>query len=165
MSRLRNALAVFGRATIWAPGAIPPDEMKYAGPLKRVALPAFDLLLMIGGYYAVVAGIPALDDLLPDEISNGLGLLFAACAVVCLMGAAFPRLWTFEVVGKILVVAILGMYFIALRTVDGGSPTRLFISTAVVWGMVLPVLRLWLVFGEYGARRNLKRQEAARKGH
>lgn len=150
------------RSTIWAPGAIPKAEVKYAGPLKRVALPVFDLLLILGGYYAVIAGIPALDELLPDPVSDALGMLFAACAVVCLMGAVFPRLWPLEVVGKILVVAVLGMYFIALRTVDGGSPTRLFISTAVVWGMVLPILRLWWLGTEYGARHFDERR--VRKG-
>jgi cytochrome bd-type quinol oxidase subunit 1 len=163
MSRLRNALAVFGRATIWAPGAIPTEERKYAGPLKRVALPALDVLLIVGGYYAVTSGIPALDELLPDDVSNFLGLLFAACAVVCLLGAVFPRLWTLEVAGKILVVAILGMYFIALRTLDDDTLPRKFVSLVVLWGMVLPVLRLWWLGAEYGARHMGERRARKEK--
>lgn len=141
-----------GRATIWAPGAIPVEERKYAGPLKRVALPLLDVLLIVGGFYAVTSGIPALDELLPDDVSDFLGYLFVGCAVVCLAGAVFPRLWPLEVAGKILVVSILGMYFVALRTVDGGTPTRMFVSAVVLWSMVLPILRLWWLGAEYGAR-------------
>jgi hypothetical protein len=154
MNKLKRAFARVGRASIWAPGAIPPDEIKYAGPLKRVALPVFDLLLIVGGIYAVSSGIPALDTLLPDAASNALGIIFVVCAVVCLFGAAFPRLWPVEMGGKILIVSILGMYFFALRLVDGGTPTRLFVSAAVVWGLVLPVLRLWYLGVEYAGRHN-----------
>lgn len=163
MHAVTNALRRLGRATIWAPGAIPPEERKYAGPLKRVALPVLDLLLIVGGFYAVRFGIPALDELMPEHISDFLGYLFVACAIVCLLGAVFPRLWTLEVAGKILVVAILGMYFVALRTVDGGTPTRLFVSAVVLWSMVLPVLRLWWLGAEYGARHMGERR--ARKGN
>lgn len=159
MNPVRRALRRVGGATIWAPGAIPPEERKYAGPLKRVALPVLDLLLVLGGFYAVTSGIPALDDLLPEHVSDALGFLFVVCACVCLLGAAFPRLWGVEVAGKILVVAILGMYFIALRTVDGGTPTRLFVSAVVLWSLVLPILRLWWLGVEYGARHMSRRQD------
>lgn len=149
------------RSTIWAPGAIPPEELKYAGPLKRVALPVLDLLLILGGVYAVISGIPSLDTLLPTDASNALGYLFVVCAGVCLLGASFPRLWSVEAAGKILVLAVLAMYFVALRVVDGGTPTRMFISAVVLWSMVLPVLRLWWLFGEYGTRRKIRRQQGA----
>jgi hypothetical protein len=160
MHLVRRALRRVGGATIWAPGAIPIEERKYAGPLKRVALPVLDLILILGGIYAVTSGIPALDELLPDHVSDALGYLFMVCACVCLLGAAFPRLWAVEVAGKILVVAILGMYFVALRTVDGGTTTRLFISAVVLASLVLPVLRLWWLGAEYGSRHVSRRQAA-----
>lgn len=158
MNKLRRALSRIGRASIWARGAIPTEELKYAGPLKRVALPVFDVLLIVGGIYAVQSGIPALDTLLPEAASDALGYIFVVCAVVCLFGAAFPRLWPVEMAGKIMLVSILGMYFVALRTVGGGTPTRLFVSAVVVWGLVLPVLRLWYLGVEYAGRHNKPRR-------
>lgn len=152
MHNLKQIARRLLRPTIWGPQTWSPEERKYAGPLKRVALPILDVLLIVGGFYAVAAGIPALDELLPETVSDFLGYLFVGCAVVCLLGAVFPRLWPLEVAGKILVVAILGMYFLALRTVDGGTSTRLFVSAVVLWGMVLPILRLWWLGVEYGAR-------------
>lgn len=39
------------RASIWAPGAIPPEEWKYRN-LKRVALPVYDAIAVLAGVHA-----------------------------------------------------------------------------------------------------------------
>jgi hypothetical protein len=141
--------------TIWAPGAIPASEAKYATPLKRVALPLYDLGAVAAGIYAIRSGIPSLDALLPHAFADSLGYFFIAAAVVCLAGIVFPKLWAVEMIGKGFLFAFLGTYLIALRTLadQEGSGTRDFISAIVYMVMLVPLLRLWILGLEYRDRK------------
>lgn len=141
--------------TIWAPGAIPLSEAKYATPLKRVILPLYDLGAVLGGVYAIRSGIPSLDVLVPPLVSDITGYGFIVVAIACLAGISFPRLWAVETAGKALLFALLGTYLLALRTlaihIDDGN--RDFISVIVYLAMLLPVTRLWILGVEYRDRK------------
>jgi hypothetical protein len=145
------------RASIWAPGAIPKDELKYAHPLKRIFLPLLDVLIVIAGFYGVHSGIPSFDKLMPALASDILSLLFVAAGLVALFGISFPRLWAFEASAKYALVGMLGTYFVALTTVGGSSQTRDFIACLVLVTMPFMLFRLWILGDEWQARRERRR--------
>jgi hypothetical protein len=148
--------------TIWAPGAIPEDETKYATPLKRVFLPLFDVVCVIAGIAAIHSGIPALDSQLPDLASRIIGYLFMAAALVALYGIATPTAWRIETVGKCILLFILACYFIALRILAGdGDGTRDFVSALVVGFSILPLIRLWILAFEREERKAKTKSGAA----
>lgn len=148
------ALHLF-RLSIWAPGAIPLEEHKWAVPLKRFALPLYDVVLVFGGLFAVESGVPALTRIIQDPLADILGYAFTVVALVCLAGIAFPRLWVYELIAKLIVVFFMGVYLFALIvTPDSGQ--RDFISAIVVLSLILPGFRLWIIGTEARDRRLLR---------
>lgn len=141
-------------ASIWAKGAIPADERKYATPLKRVILPLFSLTLVWSGLLAIKYGIPSLETLLPDDQSDAIGWAFVAAALVSFVGGIFPRLWIAEMTGYFALGGLLFVYFLALRILgatDDGA--RAFISGIVFSALFLLLLRLWILGIEIRDRR------------
>lgn len=142
------------QASIWAKGAIPAGERKYAIPLKRFMLPVFDAAMVVAGVYAVRSGIPSIHELMPITASVGFGYGFILVAIACLVGVAFPGLWKIELVGKIIMFGLLGLYLLCLRVLaadDHGS--RDFISVITFASMLVPALRLWIMGTEIRERR------------
>lgn len=136
----------FWQATVWAPGAIPPSESKYATPLKRFVFPMFDVVMMVAGIRAMFVGVPSIELIFPQGIAAGFYLSWSILAGVCLVGAMFPRLWVLEIAGKVALFAILTAYLVALRaaaTLDGSG--RDAISLLVFTAMLIPMLRLWIL--------------------
>lgn len=145
-----------GWASIWAPGAIPPEDRIWAVPLKRFALPLYDFVLIFAGLFAVESGVPALTRILHDPFADALGYAFTVVAFVCFLGIAFPALWAYELVAKLVVVFFMGVYLFALiATPDSGQ--RDFISAIVVLSLILPGFRLWIIGTEARNRRFLRR--------
>jgi hypothetical protein len=134
------------RATVWARGAIPMSERKYAGPLKWFVFPAFDVLMMVVGFRTMFVGIPSIDALFPPVVAWALSLVWGTVAGVCLVGAVFPKLWPLEIGGKIALFIILTLYLIALRAAPGtydGSKDA--VTGFVAGAMLIPTLRLWIL--------------------
>jgi hypothetical protein len=136
------------RATIWAPGAIPEYEAKYAVPLKRYAIPAIDLILAGAGVFAITNGIPSFEQLIP-VVAHALALVFIAVALSCLVGAVFPRFWRLEMVGKVALITFCGAYAVALF-IRGTPFTGMFFLGFAVW----IGYRLWILGDELGERRD-----------
>jgi hypothetical protein len=152
----------FWQHTIWGKGQIPASEKKYATPLKRFFLPLFDVVMIVGGFYAVTSGIPAFEEQLPEALSDALGYLFAAVAVLCFLGIAIPKWFPLEIAAKILLFSLLGIYWLALRQLaDDGSTGRDFISTFVFGCMLVPPLRLWILGIEITDRKVLEEANTA----
>ena len=95
--------------TIWSPGAIPTDEWKYRN-LKRVWLPAYDVVAILAGVVATVQGSPLLNRLFSELLVNMFGTGMAVIAMICLLGVIFPALWAVELVGKAILVGIVSAY-------------------------------------------------------
>lgn len=141
------------RASIWHPDAIPPDEWKYRN-LKRVWLPAYDLLIIIGGIIGATASIPALDLVFPAHVVDVLGIVLTLVAIVCLVGVCFPRLWALEIIGKAILIGILASYAIAIVLLAGlGEGHREFIAFVVLSTLPLPLYRMSLLGEEIRERR------------
>lgn len=148
------------RATIWHRDAIPLLERKYAGPLKWFVFPAFDFIMAVIGARAMFVGVPSIEALYPPAVAEVIYLGWFVLAVVCLVGAVFPRLWPLEIVGKVTLFSVLFLYLIAMRasptTVDGAKDA---VSGLLLAAMLIPCLRLWILGTELRARRLTRRAD------
>lgn len=147
-------LRAAGRASIWHPDAIPPDEWKFRS-LKRVWLPVYDVIVVLAGIWATVFGSPILHRLFPEDVIDLMGTTLTISAVVCLLGVAFPRLWRVEIAGKVVLVALLGGYAIAVmffRT--NPDPSAGFVVFVLLLALPTPLFRLNLLGEEIKDRRD-----------
>jgi hypothetical protein len=139
--------------TIWAKGAIPASERKYATPLKRFVLPAFDFVCFVSGLFAVYGGIPAFEQALSPHTADILGYLFAITAASCFVGIAFPNLRRVELGSKIALFSLMGMYSFCLAFLgDAGGSSRYFAAGIVAAATLIPLFRLWILGVEIGDR-------------
>lgn len=139
--------------TIWARGAVPPEEYKYRN-LKRVWLPLYDALLVWAGLVAARYGVPALDAKLSDAASDAAGLTLSGVALLCLLGVVIPRLWRLEVAAKTVLLTILFGYFSVLRTLDTelGTDARAFVSVIALVACI-PILIRFNMLAEESRQR------------
>lgn len=146
-------LRALWRASIWHPDAIPPDEWKYRS-LKRVWLPVYDLLAIGAGIWATLFGSPVLHELFAEPVIDAMGVLLTLVAAVCLLGVILPRLWRWEICGKVLLVALLAAYAAAVvlfRT--NPAPSSGFVAFVIVLALPLPIFRLTMLGEEIKERR------------
>lgn len=144
------------RASIWHPDAIPLHERKYAGPLKRVVFPLFDVAVVVLGIAGLFSGFQALRLTFPDPVPTLLYGTLVTMGVACFIGCAFPRLWAVEIGGKIIILMTLGVLFVAMIIAGVNVPahTGLVIAPMVFVMMLIPFLRLWILGGEWGDRKD-----------
>ncbi|WP_066038647.1 hypothetical protein [Herbiconiux solani] len=139
-------------ASIWARGAIPPDEWKYRN-LKRVWLPLYDIIAIFAGLQAIMYGSTILNRLFAPFVVDTLGVFMTIIATVCLAGVAFPRLWPVEMVGKILLVALVAGYVTTILIFSESATPNLFVVGMLTWGLPLAFFRLNLLGEELKERR------------
>ncbi|MDY0830725.1 hypothetical protein SK224_16440 [Microbacterium sp. BG28] len=142
------------RASIWHPDAIPPIEEKYASPLKRVLFPVYDLVVIWLAWAGLGAGFRALALTFPSPGPSVLYGALMAAGLVCFIGAAFPRLWVAEIVGKLAILALLGILMAAMYVAAAEIPGHTGANVApMIAGMMLPpLLRLWILGVEWAGR-------------
>ena len=145
-------------ATIWSRGAIPPQERKYASPLKRVIFPVYDAAVALVGYFGLNAGVKAISLAVPDPWPTFLFWGLIVAGVVCFFGCAFPKLWVAEILGKgAILVSLLSLLFAMLVTawrVEGY--TGLAFAPVIVMMIMFPLLRLWILGIEITERRRTR---------
>lgn len=142
------------RASIWHPDAIPLEERKYRH-LKRVWLPVYDVFAMGAGLSALIFGSRLLNRILSGWLVDLAGAGFALIALVCLLGVAFPGLWSVEMVGKSLLVGMVVAYMgaIVLYPTDPHDIPNWFIVSMLAFGLPLACFRLTLLGEEWKERR------------
>lgn len=150
------------RQSIWAPGAIPESEKKYAN-MKRIFLPCFDIIMGWAGFAAVARGVPAMEVVLSEHITDLLGWGLVAVANSALLGIAFPKLWTLELTAKAGLMVILMSYFVSLRIQieNTQTDTRSFLSVIVFSSMVLILIRINILAYEWQERNDARRSKKA----
>lgn len=148
-----GALHRLARASIWHPAAIPPDEWKFRN-LKRVWLPLYDAIAVFAGIQAIAYGSSMLNRLFSPSMVDVLGLLLTVTAVVCFLGVAFPALWRVEIVGKIVLVALIASYVVAIIAFAKPPGPSLFVVGMLTFGLPLAFFRLNLLGEEIKERRN-----------
>lgn len=98
----------FKRRTVWHPINTSRDDEDRWGPWFW--FPSYDVIALILGVYALALGSPLLNRLFPPELTDFVGLLLVAAALTCLVGVCFPRFNYLELLGKLLIVFVLGAY-------------------------------------------------------
>lgn len=153
----RAILRRIGRSSIWHPDAISPDEWKFRN-LKRVWLPFYDLVAFGAGIWAAMFGSPLLRSLFDDPVIDVMGFGLAFVALVCFLGVAFPRLWKVEIVGKVVLMSLLGTYAFTVAVFrTNPDPSAGFVAFVLVLALPLPLFRLLLLGEEIKERRDEER--------
>lgn len=150
---LKDRLRRIGQASIWASGAIPAEEFKYRH-IKRVWLVYFDVVSILIGAMAMAHGTRLMRTFFNEETINVFGALFGVAAFVALLGVAFPRLWVPEIIGKVIIVGMLGAYASILwfgyftGLTEGG-----FVAAMVLLPLATPFIRLQMLGEEIKQRK------------
>ena len=143
------------RASVWHPTAIPHNSAYiYVSPLKRVFLPAYDVVILWLGLAGIVQGFQSMSAIMPAFMPFVLYTSLAIAGVVCFVGCAFPRLWKVEVGGKVVIVAILTMIAISMTIAGFTLPnhTGITVTPLVIGLLIPPLIRLWTLGREHGRR-------------
>lgn len=98
----------FKRMTVWHPLHTDPADEDRWGP--RFWFPTYDVWALALGLYAIYLGSPLLNRLFPEWVTDTMGIFLVVASLVCLVGVCFPKLNYLELIGKLLIVFILGAY-------------------------------------------------------
>ena len=126
------------RQTIWHPDAVEDAEFKYRN-LRRVWLPLFDVLSIWIGFLAVQYGSTSLNKMFPAVVVDVAGSIFTLAATLALVGVVFPRLFLAEIVGKVVMVSLLGTYSVLIwASFLAGEVQSGFVAGMLMLPMILP---------------------------
>lgn len=144
--------------SIWHPEALDPEEFKYRH-LKRMWLPLFDLLSILVGALAFAYGSTVLNSLYPREFISAVAIGFTVASFVALVGVSFPALWVPEVLGKLVIMTLLGSYSVSIwASFLHGNVESGFVAAVLMYPILFPLFRLQLL-GEEVKQRRVDRDE------
>lgn len=161
---MRALLGAVVRATIWAPDAIPHDAgYRYESPIKRVFLPAYDVIILWLGLAGLLVPLQAVGQALPEPWPAVLYIALAASGIACFFGIAFPRLWHVEITGKVAILGLLMMLTVSMVLAGITIPghTGITITPILIGLMIPPLIRLWTLGSELGDRRAFRSNRGA----
>lgn len=146
-------LSYVRRASIWGQDSVPPEEFKYRH-LKRFWLPLFDVLSILIGALGIAYGSTLLNSLYDAELVDVVASIFAGASIVALLGVSFPALWLPEILGKIVMVTLLGAYSISVWvSFFHGEVSSGFVAAILMLPILLPLFRLQLLGEEIKQRK------------
>ena len=153
LSFLKDLARRIGNASIWAKGAIPPEEFKYRH-IKRVWLPYFDFVSIIVGAMAIGHGTRLLNETFTPGMIDLFGLVYLLAAAVALLGVAFPAFWLPEIAGKVVMVGMIGTYSTVLWVAyfNGAWETG-FVAAMLLLPLSTPFFRLQMLGEEIKGRK------------
>lgn len=155
---IKSLFDVLYRESIWHPEAIAEEEFKYRN-LKRLWLPLFDLLSILVGLLGVAYGSKILNELYAGWFVDTMGIVFIASAVTALIGVSFPKLWKPEVVGKLIMLGLLGSYSTAIWvSFFQGSVESGFVAAMLMYPILFPFFRLDILGEEVKQRRGTEHE-------
>lgn len=141
------------RNSIWHPDALDPDDFKYRN-LNRIWLPALDLLSILVGILAMVYGSNVLNEMYHGSFLSAVSAIFICASSVALVGVAFPRLWVPEVIGKMVMLGLLGGYSTAVWvSFFQGNTGSGFVAAMLMYPLFFPLFRLQILGEEVKQRR------------
>lgn len=142
--------------SIWHPSAIDANEKKYRN-LKRIYLPAYDLIVVYIGIMGALFGSDLLNRIFHPELVDFLSIAFSAVGLICFFGIAFPRLWGIEMVSKVVLLGMIAGYVASIviygTRVGETSLPNLFIIGMIALGFPVVLFRLELLGIEYRERK------------
>lgn len=144
------------RASIWYPAAIPHDAgHRYESPIKRVFLPAYDIVILWLGLGGLVVPLQAVGEALQPPWPTVLYIALAVAGIGCFFGISFPRLWRVEITGKVAILGLLTMLTVSMILAGITIPghTGITVTPILIGLMIPPLIRLWTLGSELGDRR------------
>ena len=143
------------RQTIWHPDAVEDDSFKYRN-LRRIWLPLFDALSVWIGVLAVQYGSNTLNRMFPEVVVNVVGSAFALAATLALVGVVIPRLFLAEIVGKVIMVSLLGTYSVLIwASFLAGEVQSGFVAGMLMLPLILPFAVLQIRGEEIKQRKSV----------
>lgn len=151
---MKSILQRVYRQTIWHPDAVPDAEFKYRN-LRRVWLPLFDALSVWIGFLAVQYGSTLLNEMFPVVAVDMAGSIFTLAATLALVGVVLPRLFRAEIVGKVVMVSLLGTYSVIIwASFLAGEVQSGFVAGMLMLPLILPFAVLQIRGEEIKQRKN-----------
>ena len=142
------------RQTIWHPDAVEDDSFKYRN-LRRVWLPLFDVLSIWIGFLSVQYGSNLLNRMFPAVVIDMVGSIFTLAATLAFVGVVFPRLFLAEIVGKVVMVSLLGTYSVLIwASFLAGEVQSGFVAGMLMLPLILPFAVLQIRGEEIKQRKN-----------
>ena len=143
------------RQSIWHPDAIEDGSFKYRN-LRRIWLPLFDALSVWIGFLAVQYGSNTLNRMFPEVVVNVVGSAFALAATLALVGVVIPRLFLAEIVGKVVMVSLLGTYSVLIwASFLAGEVQSGFVAGMLMLPLILPFAVLQIRGEEIKQRKSV----------
>jgi len=153
----------FKRLTIWHPINTDPDDDDRL--TVRVWLPLYDALAVLLGIIAYYIGSALLIQLFPEEVVNGVAVLFMIAGLVTLVGVTIPKLWRAEIAGKITMSFMLTTYaFLILAFPSKEVQNNLFVTVILImatWGIYPRLTKLFIRGYRASKLRKQLKEEAA----
>lgn len=135
-------LGWIGRQTIWARGAIPESEGVYR-TVRRIWLPAVDLVFMLIGLSARRFGVPTLSGFFTVPEMETFGRIIFWAGFAALIGVVFPRLWPLEIIAKSVLSGAFTAFVVAvLALTTVGYQSRGFTAGLAIIAVILCLIRL-----------------------
>lgn len=126
----------FKRLTVWHPLNTDPTDDDRSGP--RFWFPTYDLIAFGLGIYALFLGSPLLNRLFPSWFTDGMGIILMIAASICLVGVIFPKLNILELIGKLMIIFMLGGYAGTVSAVSKSTEPNGFV-------VIVLVMAIWLL--------------------
>ena len=151
--------------SVWARGALDHEPKKYR-LLWRLWFPAYDVVVVIGGYFAFTFGSNLLYQAFGHPIVNAAGWAYAIAGLAALVGVAFPRLWLTEILGKGVIVGMMISYIACIlllpsaQQIAAQSNPSYFVATMLTLTLFMPLFRLSMTPDE-SQERILDQREAS----
>jgi len=141
------------QATIWAKGAIPPEDYPNRNQ-KRVMYPFIDIVFVLAGFSAARYGVPAISEFFTDSTVDLFAYSIAGAGFACLLGIGFPRLWPLEILAKSALLSLNVLYFVALFMLTAvGEGNRGYVVCIAAVAIAPIVWRITQLSSEWQKRR------------
>lgn len=135
----------FKRWTVWHPINTDPNDPDRSGP--RFWFPTYDLFALALGIYAYNLGSPLLNRLFPEWFTDGMGVVLVVASLICLIGVIFPKLMRLELLGKLIIVFMLGGYAgtVGFRSLNPENGFVVIVLIMAVWLLGPRVTKLFIL--------------------
>ena len=133
--------------TVWRDGLRPEDHR--IRHLLRVFLPLTDIGYIYFGVVGAVNGLESVARMTSPEWQRGWSIVLALSGAAALVGVAFPRLVTLEMLGKAFMIGGISTYLV-ITVIRGASDANVTAIAGLLFG--LGYLPMWRI-GDLGTRK------------
>lgn len=142
---LRSFVRRLWDATVWSRSGVPAEAWRFRG-LFRFVFPLTDLFFCYFGVVGYIGGVVSVRAAAGVTFTTWWSALIAVSAAAAFVGVIIPKFWLLELIGKILLIALVAGY-VALYLQRALTDFATSASTGLV--IILILLPIWRV-GDLG---------------